>query len=252
MKPATILVWDFPTRAFHWLLAISFVGAYATGDSERYRDLHLNFGYTIAALVAFRLAWGLVGTRYARFRSFAFPAREVVGYLGSLLARSPRHYAGHNPAGSWVIYLLLALAFATAATGHATYAEWLGEEAFEDVHEALSNVMLALVVVHLAGVAASSFLHRENLARAMVTGRKKGAPGEAIGSARWIAGVLLVAAVAGFWSAGGSSLVPAGAGQARDGREAKHHRERRHHSEAAPAAIRRAGFDVGAGASAAR
>lgn len=233
----SVLVWDLPTRAFHWMLAVSFVGAFATGDADRFRDLHLGFGYTVAGLVAFRVLWGLVGTRYARFRSFAFAPREVSRYLGSLLTPAPRHYLGHNPAASWVIHLMLGLALLAALTGYATHARWLGEEAFEDVHEALSNAMLALVLVHVAGVAASSFLHRENLARAMVDGRKRGEPGEGIRRGHWIVGVALVAAVAGFWAAGGASLVPPGSAQAREsreGHEADRRRERRHHSRAAP------------------
>src|SRR5512134_298190 len=114
-----ILVWDAPIRVFHWLLAASFAGAFLTGDSERWRDIHVLLGYTVAGLIGFRLVWGLVGTRYARFRSFLFSPGELVRYLRSLAARSPQHYLGHNPAGSVAIFLLLALGVATAATGYA-------------------------------------------------------------------------------------------------------------------------------------
>ena len=79
-----ILVWDAPTRLFHWLLAASFAGAFLTGDSERWRDIHLLLGYTVAGLIGFRLVWGLIGTRYARFRSFLFSPREMLRYLRSL------------------------------------------------------------------------------------------------------------------------------------------------------------------------
>jgi cytochrome b len=202
------LVWDFPTRAFHWMLAISFAGVFVTAESERWRDLHVTLGYTVAGLIAFRLLWGLVGTRYARFASFAFGPRAVLGYVKSLLTRAPRHYVGHNPAGSWVIYLLLALGLLAAATGYATFEEVGGEEAFEDLHEGLANAMLALVSVHIAGVALGSLLHRENLVRAMVSGRKKAAAGEGIRSAHWLVGVVLVTGVIAFWSAGGGRLVP--------------------------------------------
>lgn len=207
MKKPT-LVWDFPTRAFHWLLALSFTGAFVTAESERWRDVHVTLGYTVAGLIAFRLLWGLVGTRYARFASFAFGPRAVLDYVRSLLTREPRHYVGHNPAGSWAIYLLLALGLLAAASGYATYVELGGEEAFEDVHEGIANALLALVFVHIAGVVASSFLHRENLARAMVSGRKKAAAGEGIRSARWMVGVALIAGVVAFWSGGGGRLVP--------------------------------------------
>lgn len=207
MKKPT-LVWDFPTRAFHWLLALSFTVAFVTADSERWRDVHVTFGYTVAGLIAFRLLWGLVGTRYARFASFAFGPRAVLAYVKSLFTREPRHFVGHNPAGSWVIYLLLALGLLAAATGYATYVELGGEDAFEDLHEGLANAMLGLVFVHIAGVAVSSLLHRENLARAMVSGRKKAAAGEGIRRAHWLIGVALISGVVAFWSGGGGRLVP--------------------------------------------
>jgi cytochrome b len=174
MEKTEVLVWDLPVRLFHWLFALSFAGAYLTGDSERLRDIHVMLGYTVAGLVAFRLAWGLLGTRYARFASFAYGPRQVLGYLRSLLTRSPQHYLGHNPAGSWAIYGLLGLSALAAAAGYATYND-VGGHAMEEVHEALANGLLALVLVHIAGVAASSLLHGENLVRAMITGRKRDA-----------------------------------------------------------------------------
>ena len=101
--------WDLPTRVFHWLLAGSFAGAFLTAGSARLLDVHLTLGYTILGLIAFRLLWGLIGTRYARFSSYEVGARSVIGYLKSLFTRSPRHYLGHNPAASWAIYGLRGL-----------------------------------------------------------------------------------------------------------------------------------------------
>ncbi len=145
-----ILVWDIPTRLFHWLLAASFAGAFLTAESERYRDVHVALGYLLLALIGFRVVWGLVGTRYARFRSFAFRPSQVLSYLRSLLRCSPQHYVGHNPAGSWVIYGLLLLGVLSGVTGYATYNE-LGGEAFEELHEAFASAMLALVTLHVGG-----------------------------------------------------------------------------------------------------
>lgn len=172
VKKGKILVWDLATRAFHWLLALSFAGAWLTAESERLRNVHVALGYTMLGLVAFRLVWGLVGTRYARFRSFAYGPRAVLAYLRSLFTRSPQHYLGHNPAGSWAIYGLLALAALAGATGYATYND-VGGHAMEEVHEAMANGLLALVMLHIAGVLASSVLHGENLVRAMLTGYKR-------------------------------------------------------------------------------
>lgn len=171
MDKPKVFVWDLPTRAFHWLLAASFAGAFLTAESERYRDVHVALGYTMLGLIAFRLVWGLIGTRYARFWSFAYGPRSVLTYVKSLLAGSPQHYLGHNPAGSWAIYALLALGTLAGASGYATYND-LGGHWMEELHEGIANTLLAVVVVHLAGVFVSSLLHRENLVRSMWTGYK--------------------------------------------------------------------------------
>lgn len=193
-----ILVWDIPTRVFHWLLAGSFAGAFLTAESETWRDLHVLLGYTVLGLIGFRILWGFIGTRYARFASFAFRPSQVVAYLKSLLSRSPQHYPGHNPAGSWVIYALLLLGIASGITGYATYNE-IGGEWLEELHEAAANSMLALVGVHIAGVVVSSLLHRENLVRAMIDGHKIGEAGLGLRRAHWLVGVGLLAGAVAFW-----------------------------------------------------
>jgi cytochrome b len=192
------LVWDLPTRVFHWMLAASFAGAYLTSESDRLRDLHMMLGYTAAGLVAFRLLWGLLGTRYARFTSFPLAPAAVGAYLKSLLALSPRHYFGHNPAGSWAVLGMLALVAATALSGWAHAVE-AGPGWMEDVHEGLANATLALVVVHITAVVVSSVLHRDNLPRAMLSGYKPGAGPAAAGTRRAVA-VALIALIAAFWS----------------------------------------------------
>jgi cytochrome b len=171
MSETRIRVWDLPVRLFHWLLALSFAGAFVTAESERLRDVHVVFGYTMLALIAFRLAWAFLGSRYARLASFAYGPRDVLRYVKSLLTSRPLHYVGHNPAGSWVIYLLVILGLGAGASGYATYND-VGGEWLEELHEGAANVMLVLVLVHLAGVVVASLLHRENLAKAMVTGYK--------------------------------------------------------------------------------
>jgi cytochrome b len=205
MKSPHILVWDLPTRAFHWLLVVSFFGAYLSGDADRYRTAHVLFGYAAAGLVAFRLAWGLFGTRWARFSGFVFSRRAALAYARSLLAAAPRHFTGHNPLGSWAVLGLLALIALACITGIATYLQ-IGGEAFEDVHEVFSNAALALVVLHIAAAIASSFLHRENLVRAMLTGYKRGEPGEAAAGLRPLVALALAGAVAAFW--GGAFKAP--------------------------------------------
>jgi cytochrome b len=177
VNASKIRVWDVPTRLFHWLLALSFLGAWITSDTERLRDIHTWFGYTMLGLVAFRLLWGLVGSRYARFRSFAHGPASVLRYLRSIARGAPEHHLGHNPLGSWGIYALLTLTVLAGGTGYATYtldAHWL-----EEVHEFFANTLIVVVFVHIGGVLVSSLLHRENLVRAMLTGYKRCVPAPA-------------------------------------------------------------------------
>ncbi len=195
-----ILVWDVPTRLFHWLLALSFAGAFLTAESERWRDIHVLLGYTFAGLIGFRLVWGLIGSRYARFKSFRFELSELRDYVFSLLSRSPRHYLGHNPAGAIAIFTLLGLGALVALSGYAVYNE-AGGEWLEELHEGAANAMLLVVFVHIAGAVVSSFLHRENLVRSMINGRKLGEPRDSIRFNHAWLGALLLAAVVGFWYA---------------------------------------------------
>ena len=193
-----ILVWDVQTRVFHWLLVLSFTVAFLTAESERNRDIHVVFGYILLGLLAFRLLWGFIGTRYARFGSFLFGPGEVVAYVKSLVKRKPAHYVGHNPAGSVAIWLLLALGFASGVSGVMVYQE-MGGDALEELHDAVSYVMLAVVAMHIVGVLAGSVMHRENLVRSMITGYKSDGQNEGIKrSYAWLGVVMLVVAVA-FW-----------------------------------------------------
>ncbi|HEC17507.1 MAG TPA: cytochrome B [Sedimenticola sp.] len=202
-------VWNLPLRLFHWGLAASFVTAWLTLD-DRYRDIHVFAGYVMAGLLLFRLLWGVIGGPYARFRDFAFGWREARDYLKLVLQRCPPRFLGHNPAGSWAIYLLLGLGLLIAITGlltlggeerHGPLAGWLsfaqGEMA-HNLHELLAWSMLGLVAVHIAGVVVESLLHRENLVAAMLTGRKPSKPGMVSARAGRPTGILMSVAIAAF------------------------------------------------------
>jgi cytochrome b len=193
-----ILVWDAPVRVFHWLMVLSFFGAYVTAESERWRLLHGTLGYTMAGLVGFRIVWGLIGTRHARFASFVRGPAAVMRYLRSLLQGRAEHHTGHNPAGALAIVALLVLTVAVAATGWATYNE-VGGKWLEELHEGAANLMLTIVGVHVLAVVLSSWLHRENLVGAMISGRKPGAPQDGVRSAWRSVAALMLAAVLGFW-----------------------------------------------------
>lgn len=170
--PATIRVWDPYIRIFHWSLVALFTVAFLTGDEIEW--LHLWAGYAIAALVTMRVAWGFTGPRYARFSDFVRGPRAVLTFLReSMHLDAPRHL-GHNPAGGAMVIVLLIMLVALSVTGFAltTDAFW-GSKAMEEVHEALANVMLGLVALHILGVIVASIEHGENLVKAMITGRKR-------------------------------------------------------------------------------
>lgn len=194
-----VLVWDLPVRLFHWLMVLCFAGAYLTAESEHWRLVHVTFGYTMAGLVAFRLIWGLIGTRHARFASFVRGPAAVLRYLHGLMQGQPEHHQGHNPAGAVAIMLILGLTAAVTSTGWANFNE-LGGEWLEEAHEVLANLMLLIIGVHVAGVWLSSRLHKENLVRAMITGYKSGQPQDGIKRA-WasLAAVMLIGVLAFWW-----------------------------------------------------
>lgn len=196
---ASVRIWDAPVRVSHWLMVLCFAGAWLTAESERWRLVHVTLGYTMAGLLVFRLLWGLVGTRHARFASFVRGPRAAFAYLGSLVRGRPEHHAGHNPAGALAVVALLVLAALTTATGWATDADLLAGAA-EELHEGLASAWLALVVVHVLGVIAGSVAHRENLVRAMVTGRKQARADEAVAHAWRSLAAVMVVAVAAFWT----------------------------------------------------
>jgi len=220
----SILVWDLPVRVFHWLLVLSFAGAWLTAESERWRDVHVMLGYTMAGLVAFRIVWGFVGTRHARFASFVRAPSAIARYVRSLLRGRPESHPGHNPAGAIAIVALLALVALTAATGWATLNE-AGGHFLEEAHEAIANTLLALIGVHVAAVVLSSWLHRENLVGAMIHWRKRGADTEKIRRPLRPIAALLLAAVVGFWWTqwDSSAIAAAGLQGSRASVGARHH-----------------------------
>lgn len=169
---ATVKIWDPLVRVFHWGLVASFAMAWIS--AEEWDDLHYWAGYMAGALIAFRLVWGLIGPRYARFTQFVKSPAAVAGYLGDMIKGRERRHLGHNPAGGLMILALIFTMAALSFTGwlSTTDAYW-GVEWVEEVHETLANVLLALVGLHVLGVIAASLRHRENLVRAMLTGRKK-------------------------------------------------------------------------------
>jgi cytochrome b len=208
-----VLVWDVPTRLFHWLFAASFAMAWITSENDRWLSVHTFFGYLMLGLIGFRLIWGVAGGHYARFASFYYSPMAGLAYLRQALSGSGARYLGHNPAGSQAVYLLLALGLAVCVTGLFTQGgeEQQGAAAgvvsiaagrmIKEGHEVTAILMLLLVFGHLTGVAVESWLHKENLPRSMVSGIKD-APEDAPASQPYrLTGVMMLVAVAvfGIW-----------------------------------------------------
>ncbi|MDZ4136020.1 MAG: cytochrome b/b6 domain-containing protein [Paracoccaceae bacterium] len=192
-----VRVWDPAVRLFHWALVASFAVAWLTADEIK--DLHIWAGYAVAALIAFRLIWGLIGPRYARFSQFVTGPGAMIAYFGRVLRGTEPRYLGHNPAGAaMVVAMLIALSVtswtgwmmtgtapqAMQTTGVATqsYAgddddgddeARGGSEVFEGLHEGAANLMLLFVLLHVGGVILASRKTRENLAKSMITGTKR-------------------------------------------------------------------------------
>jgi len=211
-KTALIRVWDPLVRIGHWTIVVGFFVAYFTEDDLL--RLHAWAGYLVGGVIVLRVLWGLIGTRHARFADFIYRPRTVISYFRDLLAFRARRYVGHSPAGGAMILVLLVMLAATVYSGLMVYAlennrgplasfasqapvqavpaaladddgDENGDEAedgedrsefWEELHEVLSNVTLALVFLHIGGVLLASIAHRENLVRAMITGDKRAEP----------------------------------------------------------------------------
>ena len=172
MQDDRIRVWDPLVRLFHWSLVGGFTVAYVTADE--WDKAHERFGYIVAGLIAFRLFWGLVGSRHARFSDFLYRPSTIVAFVKDSLAMKGRRYVGHNPAGgAMVIALLLAIAGISATGYMMTTDMFWGAEWVENVHELLVNGTLLLIVLHVGGVILASVEHKENLVRSMITGLKR-------------------------------------------------------------------------------
>ncbi|CAM3700833.1 cytochrome b/b6 domain-containing protein [Polynucleobacter arcticus] len=186
-----ILVWDMPVRIFHWLLVICFAGAWLTSESERLQMIHYAFGYTACLLVLLRLVWGVIGTRYARFSQFLKSPQAVLVHFMAMLRRHPHHDVGHNPAGGLVMVALMLLILLIGLTGYLSVKDFLGNFSSE-AHEIVSNLAMAVVILHILAAIVMSLLERQNLVKSMVTGKKYGMPEQAIRYPQYWLGVLIL------------------------------------------------------------
>ena len=207
-------VWDLPVRLFHWLLVLVLCGSWITAElSTTAFKWHEFCGYTVLVLVSFRLLWGLLGTRHARFANFLRGPRDLLSYARKLA--SPTTYrpsVGHNPIGGWVVMILLLLLLTQGLTG--LFANdgvidtgplfgWISlslSDSLTKIHHLVFHVLQAIVALHITAAALYFLVRRENLILPMLTGRK---PDEVVpereeisGSRIWLA-LLIVLLLAG-------------------------------------------------------
>ncbi|MGE5084995.1 MAG: cytochrome b/b6 domain-containing protein [Bacillota bacterium] len=194
----TALVYDLPTRLFHWLFSglflVSFVITKTVDDESIAFTYHMLSGLLLGGLVLWRIVWGVVGSKYARFSEFNLSLVDLKNYLFGILSGSKKRWAGHNPASSWAAIIMLLLALGLAITGYLMTTG--NKETFEDIHELMANTFIIVVVLHVAGVVLHSLRHQDAIALSMVDGKKELNDNRAsISSSHRFAGVLLMALV---------------------------------------------------------
>lgn len=195
-----VLVWDWSTRLLHWALAgsvtLALVLGLAVDDDHPLFVWHMVSGLAAGLFVVLRILLGVVGSRHARFRTWAWSPRELVTYARGVFTGRARQYVSHNPGTTWAAAGFLTLVPLLIATGLA------GGESFEETHEVLAYVLLALIGLHLVGLALHTWRHRENIAWSMVDGRKQAPPEAALTSSGAPVGI----AVAALATAGAVAL----------------------------------------------
>lgn len=179
-----VLVWDAPTRLFHWLAACLVAAAYGTWRLN-WMDWHAWIGDALLALLLFRLLWGILGSETARFSAFLARPRQVAHHLARTLRREPDRQIGHNPAGGWMVMLLLALMLGETLTGIYVNNDVADEgpltelvpapiaNLITDLHRILWQALVAAVALHLTAIVVYAVAKRQNLVLPMITGRKR-------------------------------------------------------------------------------
>jgi len=208
------LVWDLPLRIFHWLFGLSIIGAWIAIET-REEQLHIYIGYFIIILLIFRIFWGIWGTTHSQFRHFIPTPQKIRGYLYSLVNGGSKETVGHNPLGSLMAFLMLAIVALQVGTGlflegdvwsgpyrHAIESDTVHE--LENIHELTFSIIQTLIVIHIVAVLGYWLLKKQNLVLPMITGKKRAevvAEGEEIKSSKLLLALVTLACVTGlvYW-----------------------------------------------------
>ncbi|EIJ41029.1 cytochrome b [Beggiatoa alba B18LD] len=214
-----IPVWDLPVRLFHWVLVLLIIGLWVTAEEDIYYNmtLHTYFGYSVLALVLFRIVWGFVGSKHARFSDFIYGISATLDYLKHLPSRQASPYVGHNPVGGWSVILLLCALLVQTGTGlfadddiftTGAFAKFVSSDTrglLTAIHEINFNILMLLVVLHVAAIVFYRVYKRVNLVKPMIIGTKLVEPEQASVAKKfastWLALVLMAVIGAGvYWA----------------------------------------------------
>jgi cytochrome b len=207
------LVWDLPLRLFHWLFALSIAGSWITAElGFEWTQIHFYLGYWTIGLLLFRIIWGFIGPRHARFSNFLKPPSTLLMYVKSLFSGTPIHTAGHNPAGGLMVIVMMLLVALQATTGLFASDDivWSGPyspavsgatvDKLTSLHHWNFNFILAAIALHLIAIAFYWLVKKQNLIVPMFTGHKPAAlvaEHEAISSSELVKAVIVIAICAG-------------------------------------------------------
>ena len=169
------LIYDLPTRIFHWFFVALFIFAFFVAktidDENPVFSYHMIAGLMLGELVVLRLIWGIVGTKYARFSSFVLRPKNLIEYSKGILTGIKKRWDGHNPASSWSTIIMLGSAMMLAITG--VLMTTGAKETFEDIHELFANAFLVTALLHIAGVLLHALRYQDGIALAMIHGKKE-------------------------------------------------------------------------------
>lgn len=154
-----MLVWDSPIFFTHWLLAVCFLGAILTQETEKFRLVHVTMGFTMLGIVGFRVIWGFIGSKYARFTTIKPRFLRVRENIQAILSGNKEFSIGLNAVGFVAAYLLMGLVLLVSATGYLVFNE-IGPKLMSEIHELVGNLIIAVVVVHVGSIVINAIYQR--------------------------------------------------------------------------------------------
>jgi cytochrome b len=192
-----MMVWDSPIFFTHWLLALCFLGAILTQESEKFRLVHVTMGYTMLGIVGFRVIWGFIGSKYARFTTIKPRFLRVRENIQAIFRGDKEFSIGLNALGFIAAYLLMGLVLLVSASGYLIFNE-IGPELISEVHELVGNLLIAVVVVHVGSIVLNAMYQRLQKTNAEVA-KSVGVLVQRARPYKWVT-IIILSVVVYFWS----------------------------------------------------